>query len=168
MSKLHDALTRLRAERQEHSRPAPAAPVIAPTYPSDARPRKNRSWRIGYGLTAALLVVAVTGSVLVNIKTISQLENSGAMTLTLSKQMEEQKRELAAIHRYWMKAEMVRKNQREQIIALQKNVKTLSKNLEEAKSGLAKVEDLRINNKLMLEKFIVLNDRVKQMEEVKQ
>lgn len=163
MSKLLDALNKVKEERQRQS-----TQVLSSAPSPAAHQDQSGLWRIGCGLTAILLVVAVTGSVLVNFKTMSQLENAGAMTLILSKQMEEQKQELAAIRQYWMQAEAVRKDQREQIVALQKNVKTISKNLEEAKFNLTKIEDLRVNDKLMLEKFIALNDRVKKMEEVKQ
>lgn len=172
MSKLFDALNKVKEERQRRSAPVWPSPAVSPAASPALSPvvRQDKSgpWRIGYALSAVLLVVAVTGSVLVNFKTMAQLENAGATTLILSKQMEGQKQELAAIRKYWMQAEAARKNQREQIAALQKNVKTLGKNLEEAKIGLTKVEDLRVNNKLMLEKFIALNDRVKKMEEIKQ
>lgn len=168
MSKLLDALNKVKEERQRQSGHVLYSSAVSPVLSPVAHPDKSGLWRVGYGLTAVLLIVAVTGSVLVNFKTMSQLENAGAMTLILSKQMEEQKRELAAIRQYWMRAEAVRKDQREQIVALQKNVKTISKNLEETKFNLTKIEDLRVNDKLMLEKFIALNDRVKKMEEVKQ
>ncbi|GEM_PF-3228551 len=165
MSKLLDALNKVKEERQRQSGPGLAPLATSPALsPVSSRDNKSNLWRIGYGLMAILLIVAVTGSVLVNFKTMAQLENAGTMTLVLSKQMEEQKQELAAIRKYWMKAESVRKDQREQIVALQKNVKALSKNLDEAKFSLAKIEDLKVNDKLMLEKFIALNEKVKELE----
>jgi septal ring factor EnvC (AmiA/AmiB activator) len=109
--------------------------------------------------------VAVTGSVFVNFKTMAGLENAKTMSLDISRHMDEQKQELAAIRRYWMKAESARKDQRQQIIVLQKDLKGLTRNLEEAKSHLAKIEDLRVNDKLMLGKFIALNDKVKKIED---
>ena len=160
MSKLFDALTKVKEERQRQTEPVLASRTAS------ASPREQGGlWRIGYGLTAVLLVVAVTGSVLVNFKTMAQLENAGAMTLVLSKQMDAQKQELTAIHRYGMKAESVRKDQRQQIIVLQKDLNGLRKNLEETKFHLTKIEDLRVNNKLLLEKFIALNDKVKKIED---
>lgn len=171
MSKIHDALAKVRDERQGLSRPALVSSAGSPARsPVSSGDNKNNLWRIGigYGTTAILLIVAVTGSVLVNFKTMAQLENAGAATLVLSRQMEGQKRELAAIRRYWMKAESVREDQREQIIVLQKDLKGLKRNLEEAKFNLVRIEDLRVNDKLLLEKFIALNDRVKKMEEIKQ
>ena len=169
MSKLFDALNKVKEERQRQSghvfsSPA-AAPALSPAFPPAAHQDKSGIWRIGYGLTAVLLVVAVTGSVFVNFKTMAQLKNSGAMTLVLSKQIEEQRQELVVIHQYWVKAESARKDQREQIIVLQNGMKGLKKNLEEAKFNLAKIEDLRVNDKLMLEKFIALNDKVKKIED---
>lgn len=173
MSKMFDALNKVKEERQRQAGPVLTSPAVSPALstvsprsrPVQGRDNKNNLWRIGYGLTAVLLVVAVTGSVMVNFKTMAQLENAGAMTLILSRQMEEQKQELAAIRRYWMKAESVRKDQREQIIVLQQNVKSLKKNLEEAKFHLARIDDLKVNDKLLLEKFVALNDKVKELSE---
>ncbi len=168
MSKMLDALNKVKEERQRQAGSVPRSPAASPALPPVARHNKSGLWPIGYGILAILLIVTVTGSVLVNFKTMAQLENAGAMTLVLSGQMEEQKQELAAIRKHWTRAESARKDQREQIIALQKNVKNLKQNLEKANSSLAKVEDLRVNDKLMLEKFIALNNRVRRMEEVKQ
>ncbi len=176
MSKLFDALNQVKEERQRQSAPAlpglsreagreagPARPSPAPS--PAARQDQSGLWRIGYGLTAVLLVVAVAGSVFVNFKTMAGLENAKTMSLDISRHMDEQKQELAAIRRYWMKAESARKDQRQQIIVLQKDLKGLTRNLEEAKSHLAKIEDLRVNDKLMLGKFIALNDKVKKIED---
>ena len=167
MSKLHDALQRVTEDRQRQSGPVSPAPVMAPAHSVVSRHDNGGLWRIGYGLTAALLVVAVAGSLLVNFKTMAELENSKDMTLVLSRHMDDQKKELAAIRQYWAKAESARKDQREQIIALQKNVRNLGKNLEEAKSNLAKIEDLKVNDKLMLEKFIALSEKVKELSKIK-
>ena len=182
MSKLFDALNQVKEERQRQS--APALPGLSreadakrdakrtqrshrrsPAPSPAARQDQSGLWRIGYGLTAVLLVVAVAGSVFVNFKTMAGLENAKTMSLDISRHMDEQKQELAAIRRYWMKAESARKDQRQQIIVLQKGLKGLTKNLEEAKSHLAKIEDLRVNDKLMLGKFIALNDKVKKIED---
>lgn len=165
MSKLLDALNKVKEERQRQAGRVWAPPAASPALAPAARHDTGGLWRVGCGLTAVLLVVAVAGSVLVNFKTMAQLENAGTMTLVLSTQMGEQKQELAAIHQYWMKAESARNAQRKQIAALEENVKALKKNLEEAKSGLAKIEDLKINNRLLLEKFVALNDKVKKMEQ---
>src|SRR3989344_3303979 len=168
MSKLLDALNKVKEERQRQSGHVLSSPAVSPALSPLAHQDQGGLWRIGYGLTAVLLVVAVTGSIFVNFKTMAGLEGAKTMSLVLSRHMNEQKQELVAIRRYWMKAESVRKDQREQIVVLQKDIKNLKKNLEETRFQLTKIEDLRVNDKLMLEKFIALNDRVKKMEEVKQ
>ncbi|MBI5023788.1 MAG: hypothetical protein HZC18_02175 [Candidatus Omnitrophica bacterium] len=162
MSKLFDALNKVNEERQRQSGHVFSSPAVSPALSPVSCQGRSRS--VGYGLTAVLLVVAVTGSVLVNFKTMAQLENAGAMTLVLSRHMDEQKQELAAIRRYWIKAESVREDQRQQIVVLQKDLKGLKENLEEAKFHLAKIEDLRVNDKLLLEKFVALNDKVQQLD----
>ena len=164
MSRLWDTLNKVKEERQRQSGLGSPAPVIALTYSSVSPQDRSGLWRIGYGLTAVLLVVAVTGSVLVNLRTMAELESAKTMAVVLSRHMDDQKQELAAIHQYWIKTESARKDQRKQIAILEENVKNLKKNLEEAKFNLAKIEDLRVNDKLLLEKFIALNEKVKGLE----
>ena len=71
MSKLLDALNKVKEERQRQSSPALPSPAVSPVVSPAAHQDKSGLWRIGYGLTAVLLVVAVTGSVLVNFKTMA-------------------------------------------------------------------------------------------------
>ncbi|OGX28980.1 MAG: hypothetical protein A2705_00655 [Omnitrophica WOR_2 bacterium RIFCSPHIGHO2_01_FULL_52_10] len=165
MSKLLDALNKVKEERQRQSGHVLSSPAVSPALSPLAHQDQSGIWRIGYGLTAVLLVVAVTGSVFVNFKTMAGLESAKTMSLALSRHMDEQKQELVAIRQHWMKTESVRKDQREQIVVLQKDIKSLKKNLAEAKFHLAKIEDLRVNDKLLLEKFVALNDKVKKLSE---
>ncbi len=156
-----DALNKVKEERQRQSGHVLPSPAVSPVISPVARHDQSGLWRIGYGLTAVLLVVAVTGSVFVNFKTMAQLENAGAMTLVLSQHMDEQKQELVAIRQHWMNEESARKDQRKQIGALQENVKSLKQTLDETRFSLARIDDLKVNDKLLLEKFVALNDKVK-------
>lgn len=120
-----------------------------------------------YAITGTLLIVAVTGSVMVNFKTMAELENAKSMALVLSRHMDEQKQELAAIRKFWEKEATILQDQDGRISGVQKDIKNLRASLEETKSILAKIDDMKVNSKLMLEKFIALNDRVREIEEAK-
>ncbi len=145
MSKIHKALGRLNEERQNNQ---PPAPPRAPAGTSAA---------FNYTVISLLLFFVAIGSVLVNVKTLSELGNSRDMALMIAKHMDEQQSELKLVQAF------IEKEQRQnetQIARLEGEVKEL-------KLAFAKINDLRVDNKLLLEKFIDLNYRVRNISENK-
>lgn len=140
MSKIHKALGRLNDERQNQRPPSPEK-------------KAGPSAALNYTVISLLLFFVAVGSVLVNIKTLSQLENSRDMALMMATHMDEQQGELKLVQAFLEKEQ--RQNEA-QIARLEGEVKEL-------KLAFAKINDLRVDNKLLLEKFIDLNYRVKQL-----
>jgi hypothetical protein len=140
MSRIHKALGRLNEERQNKQAPSP-------------QKKASVSAAFNYGVISLLLLFVAVGSVLVNIKTLSQIENSRDMALMMAKHMDEQQGELKLVRAFLEKEQ--RQNET-QIVDIKKEVTEL-------KLAFAKINDLRVDNKLLLEKFMDLNDRVKQL-----
>ena len=165
MSKMFDALNRVKEERQRQLEPAPVAPVLAPERSSILPQKKNGSSHFSYAaLTASLLVVVATGSVWVNFKTMGELKNTRAMSATMSAHIAQQTEELQAIRKNSKKEETARGNLEKHIGGLDGELKKMRANLENLKPAMAKIEDLKTNDKLLLEKFVALNDKVRKME----
>lgn len=167
MSKLVDALNQVKQERQRQSAPAPVAPVLPAERSSVLPQKRNGSSHFSYAaLTASLLVIVATGSVWVNFKTMGELKNTRTLSATMSAHISEQNDELQAIRQDWRKEEAARKNQEKHIAKLDGELKKMRLNLEDLKPAMAKIEDLKTNDKLLLEKFVALNDKVKKLSEV--
>ncbi len=164
MSKMVDALNKVKEERQRQSAVAPMATV--PSFaPSPVSPRgKNGSSNISFALTATLLVIVASGSVLVNFKTMSELKNAKTTSVTMSGYIQEQSDQLQAIQQYLQKEELAQEKQKTYVAKLEGEVKGLKSNIKNLESSLTKIDDLKVNNKLLLEKFIALNDHVKELE----
>lgn len=142
MSKIHKELGRLNEERQNKQPPAPVPQRTA-----------GASASVNYTVISLLLLFVAVGSVFVNVKTMSQLGSSREMALMMAKHMDEQQSELRLVQAF------LEKEQREnetQIAKIEEEVKVL-------KLAFATINDLRVDNKLLLEKFIDLNYRVKQL-----
>lgn len=140
MSRIHKELGRLNEERQNKQAPSPQR-------------RAGVSAAFNYGVISLLLLFVAVGSVWVNVKTLSQIENSRGMALMMAKHMDEQQAELQLVRAFLEKEQ--RQNEA-QIVEIKKEVVEL-------KLAFAKISDLRVDNKLLLEKFIDLNYRVKQL-----
>lgn len=168
MSKIFDDLNTVMQNRQRQSSKSDLPSVkVSVIQSAPVRGKRTQGWPLRYAITGTLLIVAVTGSVMVNFKTMAELENAKALALVLSRHMDEQKQELAAIRRHWESKESVLRDQDGRISGLQKDLKSLKSNLEETKAVMARIDEMKVNSKLMLEKFIALNDRVRKIEEAK-
>ncbi len=155
-----DALNKVKEKRQRQL----AAPSFAP---SPVSPRtKNGSSNISFALIAALLVIVAAGSVSVNFKTMSELKNAKTASATISGYIQEQNDQLQTIQQYLQKEEFARKQQEKYVAKLQAEIKGLKSSVAELKSNLTKIDDLKINNKLLLDKFVALNDKVKKISEI--
>lgn len=165
---MFDALNQVKEERQRQLKSAPAAPVLAPERSSVLPQKKNGSSHFSYAaLTASLLVVVATGSIWVNFRTMGELKDTRALSAAMSAHIAQQNEELQVIRKNSKKEETARENLEKHIGGLGDELKKMRANLENLKPAMAKIEDLKTNDKLMLEKFIALNDKVRKIEDEK-
>ena len=161
MSKLIDDLNKVK-EAREGQRKA----VISPVDPPTAAAPQYRMPGISRAMPSILLVIVAVMSVTVNLKTITEIRGMReSMSFSMTQHMEGQKKELAALRESLERTEAVKERQRKQIAGMQESLKNMRANLETLQSAAAKIEDLKINNKLLLEKFVALNDKVKKISE---
>ncbi|MBI5416060.1 MAG: hypothetical protein HZA29_04520 [Candidatus Omnitrophica bacterium] len=163
MSKLIDALNKVREAREGHPGAA-ISPVVLPPAP------EKRYGPPGPGISGAvpsvLLVIVAATSIVINVKTLTESRDvRETMSLSMARYMNEQKSELAAIREGLTREETVKRSQKRQVVRLENELKDMRASVENLKSAAARIEDLKIDNKLLLEKFVALNDKVKKMEQ---
>lgn len=156
MSKLFEALNKVKEQRRKQSVPSPAAESV----PVSVVQEQQAAPRIPYyALTSALFVCVALASIGVNIKTLAELKYAREdMSVSLAQHFKEQKQELAALRQHLEQEQFARKNQEQYVERLEGEIR-------QAARALVKIEDLKLNDKLMLEKFIALNNQVKQIED---
>ncbi|MBI5149426.1 MAG: hypothetical protein HZA28_01465 [Candidatus Omnitrophica bacterium] len=162
MSKLIDALNKVREAREEQ-----AKTVISAAGPAPAAGKRYGSPGLGGAIPSILLVIVAATSIVINVKTLTESRDvRETMSLSLAQYMSEQKSDLAAIREGLTREEAAKKAQERQVVRLESELKQMRTGLENLKSAAARIEDLKINNKLLLEKFVALNDKVKKLDEM--
>lgn len=143
MSKIIEELTKLKKEREKQAFSANG-------------PKKERTSRAAWWGILLLFIVITTGSVTVNVMTMADLGRSRADSLGLAGLMHENSAELKALR------EFIDTERR----SYQQELARLNKDMEAMNLVAAKIEDMKINNKLLLEKFVSLNDKVRKISEM--
>ncbi len=139
MSQIHEALNKVKQEREKRG-------------PLSGQPRPI-SLGINYAVISVLLLFVAIGSIWVNMKTLAELQNTRGISQTMAQHLDDQKKELLAMSRYWKQEAQEKKAQ----------MASLQQEVQEIKIAFAKVEDLKTNNRLLLDKFMALNEEVKRM-----
>lgn len=138
MSQIHEALSKVRQEREKR----------------EGASGREASSGIYYSVLSVLLLFVAIISIWINIKTIGELESSRGSAQTVARHLDSQKKELLAMIHHWEEDA----REKEARLAI------LTQEVREMKIVLAQIEDLKINNRLLLNKFIVLNDRIRAIE----
>jgi hypothetical protein len=139
MSQIHEALSKVKQEREKQEGPL----------------GRDASPGIHYAVISVLLLFVAISSVWINIKTLAELENSRGIAQTVARHLDDQKKELLAMSRYWQE------DAREK----EARLAGLKQEVREIKIAIVQIEDLKINNRLLLNKFIALNDQIRKIEE---
>lgn len=162
MSRLIDALDKVQETRQHQSRT-----VIRPAISLPADSVKHDSFGTGGAIPSILLVIVAVVSVGVNIKTIVELNDMRqSMSSAMARYTGEQTKELAGLRESLERTEALKEKQGKQIVEMEESLKNIKASVETFKSAAAKIEDLKVNDKLLLEKFVALNDQVRKMNAV--
>ena len=140
MSQIHEALNKVKQEREKRGGPLSGQP-------------RPMSLGINYAVISVLLLFVAIGSIWVNMKTLAELQNTRGISQTMAQHLDDQKKELLAMSRYWKQEAQEKKAQ----------MASLQQEVQEIKIAFAKVEDLKTNNRLLLDKFIALNDKVQKL-----
>ena len=161
MSKLIDDLNKVKEAREGQLKAA-----VSPVDPSTAAVQRYKAHGISGAIPSILLVIVAVVSVAVNITTIAELKDMReSMSFSMTRHMEGQKKELAALSESLERTEAAKERQKRQIAGMRESLKNIKASLETFKSAAARIEDLKVNDRLMLEKFIALNDKVKKIED---
>ncbi len=147
MSKMIEELTKLKKERERQAFPA-------------AEPKKERTSRAAWWGILLLFTVIAAGSVTVNVMTMSELGRSRTDSFGLAGLMRENSAELKIL-REFIDTERLRHQQ--ELARLNKDMETM--NLVLAKTR-AYADDLKVSDKLLLEKYMELNGKVKKLSEI--
>lgn len=145
MSKIVDALNKVKEERRRQT-----APQILQSRAGTVVRRDIRQI-----LTVVLLAAVIFASAAVNVYMIRQMGESRAGTGALAGLIQSQNQELRELR------EDLSRERRES----QREVVRLKDEVQELKLASAQVEDLRVDNRLLLEKYIALNDQVRKISE---
>ncbi len=147
MSRMIEELTKLKREREKQIFPA-------------AGPKRERTSRAAWWGILLLFTVIAGGSVTVNVMTMAELGRSRTDSLGLAGLMQENSAELKTL-REFIDTERLRHQQ--ELARLNKDMETM--NLALAKTR-AYADDLKVSDKLLLEKYMDLNEKVKKLSQV--
>lgn len=143
MSKMIEELTKLKREREKQSLPVDG-------------PKKKITFRAARWGMLLLFIVITTGSVTVNVMTMAELGRSRTDSLGLAGLLQENSAELKALREF---IDTERRRHQQELARLNKDMGIMN-------LAVAKIEDMKINDKLLLEKFVSLNDKVRKISEM--
>lgn len=143
MSKMIEELTKLKREREKQSLPVDA-------------PKKKMTFRAARWGIVLLFIVITAGSVTVNVMTMAELGRSRTDSLDLADLLQENSAELKALREF---IDTERRRHQQELARLNKDMEAMN-------LVAAKIEDMKINDKLLLEKFVSLNDKVRKISEM--